>query len=303
MCLDTSLKSPYAFDMGKYFLLLLVLIAAPVREVNAGFFSAHSHARCGDEVSQGREWSYCIYRYPDSTDQVLYYFHGILGSEFSWETEGSEKTIIEHLRKNGKRPPTVVSISFGNEWFLAEQNSSDDSGLFEITTTHVLPRIENSLLGFKSRENLLFGLSMGGLNGAQLYFKKPGFFSRAALICGAMATVSPHGSDEEIDNYINRTGASRWRVQLMLSLARRYFPTEADWQKHSPLALAEQFLNPLSVPIYMSNGLSDPYGFHEGNLNFVEIAKNKGAPLISEFFPGTGHCKVDRTAIADFLIP
>jgi len=147
------------------------------------------------------------------------------------------------------------------------------------------------------------GESMGGFNASQLYFRNQSMFTKAALICGAMATVSPHASDAEVDAYIERTGASPLQVFIALSLARSYFPTEADWQKHSPVNLASQFLTPDSIPIYMSNGLKDKFGFHEGNLAFVQIALNLGSNISYDFAPNAGHCGADTTPIADFFQP
>lgn len=231
---------------------------------------------------------------------MVYYFHGINGDEREWE-RNSSKTMLARWSETQMAPPIVVSISFGKSWFLAEKNSSKWSGLYETVSLKVLPHIQNQLLGIVPQEHILFGLSMGGLNGSQLYFKLPFLFSRAALICPAMATVSPHAPKSEVDDYIQRTGADRWYVLLALALSRSHFPTEADWQKHSPVKLAHTFLTPLSPPIYMSNGLNDEFGFHEGNLAFVDIAQKNGAAITSKFQNG-GHCHVDLKPIADFLV-
>lgn len=271
------------------------LPAAPLRE-------NHPYADCGTETSlQKHNWSYCIYKYPGHSRKVVYYFHGLTGSERDWE-KYTEKDMLQQWERTGQPPPIVVSVSFGKVWFLAEQNSSLSSGLFEVYRDEVWPFLQARLNSQFPQEHILLGYSMGGLNASQLYFKMPQRFSRAALICGAMATVSPHADEADVTDYIKRTGAKRIHVLAALQISRHYFPTEVDWQKHSPLNLMVNGLTPLSPPIYMSNGLADEFGFHEGNQVFVGNAKSLQAPISSDFFPGGGHCHVDQRVIADFLV-
>lgn len=284
--------------MGKTILGMIFLVIGLGAQAQAGP-PEHRSSRCDSVNLDQRSWNYCIYRYPNSSNTVAYFFHGLMADEREWQNY--EKVVLKRWNDTQKRPPTVVSVSFGSAWFLAEKNASSNSGLFEYFTETALPYLQRQL-GFTSEENILFGLSMGGFNAAQLYFKLPGFFSRAALICPAMATVSPHASSAEVKEYIRRTGAQSWRVHIALNLAKSYFPTETDWQRHSPIKMAE-VLSPLSPPIYMSNGLKDEYGFHEGNLAFLQIAQDLGAPIESTFRPQGGHCHVDSLPIADFLVP
>lgn len=270
------------------------LPAHPLRE-------NHPYAECSQESSQNRNWSYCIYKYPGHSQKVVYYFHGLTGNERDWE-KYTEKDMLQRWTQTHQAPPIVVSVSFGKVWFLAEQNSSTSSGLFEVFRDHSWPLLQNKLAPLNPHEHILLGYSMGGLNASQLYFKIPHVFSRAAIICGAMATVSPHASDEAVTEYILRTGAKRMHVVAALQISKHYFPTEDDWQKHSPLSLAQASLRPESAPIYVSNGLADEFGFHEGNKVFVDLAVTKNTPISADFFPGGGHCHVNQSLIADFLV-
>jgi pimeloyl-ACP methyl ester carboxylesterase len=282
-------------------LFLYLASAQELEDTTTQRLPRNPFAQCGSEKTEKQKWSYCIYRYNNHSQKVVYYFHGLLGDERDWERR-SEKEMLAYWKSTGQQSPIIVSISFGKSWFLAEKNSSSKSGLYEIFSQKILPQIQNQFLAIIPEQNILLGFSMGGFNASQLYFKMPHVFSRAALICGAMATVSPHASRKEVEQYIQRTNAQSWRVLVALGLSRTYFPTENDWQKHSPVALAQQYLGPRSSPLYVSNGLEDEFGFHEGNLAFVDLAAKNGADVLSDFYPQGGHCDVDQTPIAEFLV-
>jgi len=64
-----------------------------------------------------------------------------MGNETTWEKESN---ILKRWSSNGKQPPTVVTISFGAQWFLGEKNSSSVSGLYEVVVNEVIPTIKTS---------------------------------------------------------------------------------------------------------------------------------------------------------------
>jgi len=261
--------------------------------------------KCESQLSNGFgvNWNYCMHRYPDSGDRVLFYFHGLGGSEKSWESGSTEKQMLQYWRNRGIKPPLVISISFGQAWFLAEKNNSPASGLYNVFVNGVLPFFQQKLSPIAVSGTYLMGVSMGGFNAAQLYLKNSNLFTRVALICPAMSMVSPHASDQEIQNYIASTGADPELVVKSLYLAKQFFPTEADWQKHSPNILAPLKGGPSLPPVYVSNGMADLYGFYQGNSDFVNKLKAKGTPVASNFYVGAGHCSINPIAAADALMP
>jgi len=91
--------------------------------------------------------------------------------------------------KNHERVPTVISVSFGPVWLLAEKNGSPYSGLLNAFTEKVMPMLEAQLGGLHGRR-LIVGESMGGFNTLQVALKTR-LFAKAAALCAPMAGVSP----------------------------------------------------------------------------------------------------------------
>jgi S-formylglutathione hydrolase FrmB len=257
---------------------------------------------CGVKKSvSGRQWKYCAHVYANSSRKVMYYFHGMNGNERSWRLEGFERKILKRWVEKGEQPPIVVSVSFGPTWLMVEKNSSKLSGIYEIFMNEIVPTIQNQVLRIQAEENWLMGVSMGGFNASQVYFKNPGFFTRAAIVCAAMTIVSPFDGKDKIHEYRERTHAKDLWVTAAMNISKDYLPTKEDWLRESPITQAISHFSPQSTPLYISNGTSDGFGFHEGDIIFGWIAKFKGAPIEQNFYAKKGHCEVDPLPIADYL--
>lgn len=243
-------------------------------------------------------WNYCVHKSSVSQSQdVLYYFHGLDGSEYEWEDSPVYQKVYQLW---GAQAPIVVSITYGSIWLLAEVNSSRYSGLYENFIHTSLPYIEKTEK-LNPLHRLLLGLSMGGFNAAQVYLKDPSLFSKVALACPALTTIGPYDGDAAIQAYISRTHAFQNNVYNALYLTSSYFPTEASWEKSAPIRLATESINPEFPPLYVSGGLQDEYGFFEGAKAFVDTANAKGAK--AAWIPLQGpHCTYDWQGTALFLI-
>lgn len=253
---------------------------------------------------------YCIHQpVGKSSGDVLYYFHGRGGSELQWQEEWYYTAQIraEWNKKHAWRP-TVISISFGPEWLLAEKNSSNLSGLFEFFTKSLLPMIENGIGGVKGRR-LAMGESMGGFNTTQLALKTR-LFSKAAILCAPMTTVSPFSPIADIEKFIEQSAAQHyWKpidptrvpnhVNSALNSLKAVFPSEKDWNTASPVVLAGTRKSRTSF--YVAAGFHDEYALYEGNEVFVEKLKASGMRV--EWHPmWGGHCVMDIPSLARFLV-
>jgi pimeloyl-ACP methyl ester carboxylesterase len=246
----------------------------------------------------GERWTYCVHRVnPSVNADVIYFLHGANGNADSWANSPYFRRIYDAW---GTQAPTVVSVSYGSVWLLAEKNTSAYSGLYTHFVKVALPSIEKEQALVPARR-LLAGASMGGFNSAQLYLKNPELFSKVALLCPALSEVGPYSGDDAIEDYITRTGASRALVNNSLYLTRLFFPTRAAYLTADPLPLARERVTRKSPDLLVSIGLQDGYGFFEGAEKFSEIAKSKGARATYVTVQGA-HCTWDWKAVTQFLV-
>lgn len=207
--------------------------------------------------------------------------------------------------------PTVVSISFGPIWVLAEKNASPVSGLFEAMTKMVIPSIEHILGGLKGRR-ILVGESMGGFNSIQLALKTT-LFEKAGIVCAPMAEkVSPFSTPEETKAFIEHSVGWQYykdhdpetvktAVGEMMQLSRGFFPTPEDFKGANPLTLAAEANPKITPTLYIANGFYDRYLSYESTETFVKLLKNRGVKTSWRPQWG-GHCSIDIPTLARFLV-
>ena len=225
-------------------------------------------------------FAYCIHK-PESTGSTdfIYYLHGSNMSEMTWSEEFYYTAQIRaEWARNGVAMPTVVSVSFGSIWLLAEPNSSAHGGLLPVFEQVVIPKIEAALGGVKGRR-IVLGESMGGFNSLQLALKTR-LFKKAAILCAPMADLSPFSDQPAIDAYIQKSTAwhyykdsnpqlVRSAVAEILGLVKAFFPRPAEWALADPLALAEGS-SALDAPrLYVAAGYYDRFAAYEGNQMFA----------------------------------
>lgn len=270
------------------------------------------------EQTQPLPFSYCIYESAGSQNpDVLYYLHGINGQVKSW----SEPTSFSHAlydlwEQNDQEAPTVVTFSFGPQWFLAQKNASPVSGLFEYTQAVVLPLLEQKMK-HKTGKRMMMGISMGAVNTIQLGFKPQTSrvveLSKLAIICAQMSEVSPYSGEQALADYLRQTQVYRYyqslnntavvedRFYFAINVARKVWPKAEDFATADPLVLAKEFAPTHSTEVYVSAQVKDRYANFEANQVFKNILLNNQIPTTWQPVWGE-HCDIDLKSLADFLI-
>lgn len=282
------------------------------------FFSLNLYAQECFEQTRPIPFSFCLYEDPESKNQdVLYYLHGINGSVKSWSEATSFSHALSKIWKQNKQDaPTVVTFSFGPQWFLAQKNESPLSGLFEVTQFVVLPQIEQKIK-HKVGKRMMMGISMGAVNAIQLGLKPETSetlgLSKLAIICAQMAEVSPHSSPEVLENYLEQTQAYQYYQSLnneqvvkdkfyfAINIAKKVWPSVRDFETADPLVLARNFTPLHPVEVYVSAQVKDRYANFEANEIFKNSLLNNDVPTIWRPVWGE-HCDVDLKSLANFLI-
>ncbi len=274
--------------------------ATPDQPVFSETTALGEEVTCFKNSYQSRAWNYCIAKTVGSTNpDVLFEFHGIGEDEHAWINGNRDYLIREAWHTQHLQAPTVVSVSFGNVWLLAEKNAKPASGLFEIFRDVVYPKIWQKL-GPIHGQKILLGASMGGFNGSQIYLKLPHLFDRYVLICPIIADVSPFSPQAAIQKYISSSGASPFRVYVMLNVARTYFSDEKSYDTAYPLQLAQKVLNASYPPVYLSCSYEDPYGIFKSVVAFKNLAASRGIQVGWRATHGP-HCTIDDNEVARVL--
>lgn len=284
--------------------LLLLYVAIPAQadfeeEMQSEVDAERLQFTCGAEKIQNVPFRYC-YRDLNTTNSqdIIYFFHGLDGSEETWFTQYLGTLIIQKWWKWWGYRPRIVTVSFGPQWLLVNNQRFP---LLPLFTKKIMPFLEGKIGGLKNGRRHLIGQSMGGFNAAEVSLKSPGLFSRVALLCPAISTVGPFSSSREIEDYIERTGASRELVKKMLTISRSVFLNQEDWNRHDPLLLLKNYRSPLKPKFYVSVGLEDGYGFQEGAGVFYALAKTRA--FLSKWWPVPGgHCSFSRKGTAHFIM-
>ncbi|MGZ3775076.1 MAG: alpha/beta hydrolase-fold protein [Pseudobdellovibrionaceae bacterium] len=261
--------------------------------------SERTRFTCDSDSAEGTSFSFC-YRNADTTNNndIVYFFHGLGGSEETWFTQFFGTLMIQNWWQLKGYKPRIVTVSFGRQWLLV--NNERDS-LLPLFTNKVMPFLERKIGGLKNGHRHLIGESMGGFNAAEVALKNPGLFSRVALLCPAITTIGPFSSSDQIEEYIERTGALTYMVQRMLKISRSIFINESDWEKHNPLTLIKNYRYPKRSKFFVSTGIWDTYGFQEGSRQFSQFANAHSFFSIWAPVPGP-HCNFNRYMTANFIM-
>lgn len=283
-------------------LLLYVFLFSQARaqsEASDEFESERLKYTCSGEQIQGVAFRYC-YRDLSTTNSndIIYFFHGLEGSEETWFTQYLGTLLIQKWWKHWGYRPRIVTVSFGPQWLLVNNQRYP---LLPLFLKKIMPFLEKKVGGLKMGHRHLIGQSMGGFNAAEVALQSPGTFQRVALLCPAITTVGPYSSDQEIESYIDRTGAQPKLVRRMLAISRAVFLNQADWVRHDPLLLLKKYRDHTKSKFYISVGLDDGYGFQEGAHQFYLLAKTEA--FFSKWLPVPGgHCSFNRLGTARFIM-
>lgn len=99
---------------------------------------------------------------------------------------------------------------------------------------------------------------------------------------------------------MKRTGANPKVALGIYLMAKKYVSNEEEWNKISPIDLIKK-ANIDYPELYLSCGLYDKFGNYEGTEALVKIANSKGVKTQWHPLYG-GHCAIDISSLADFLI-
>jgi pimeloyl-ACP methyl ester carboxylesterase len=281
--------------------LFLLAVAAVPAGLFAGEPPRPAEPEC-QELTFPVKWAYCIYPGEDDGSRVVYFMHGLGHSEKTWgeKKDGVGALLRDQWALDGKKRPTVISVSFGPFWLIAPRNGSKYGGLLEAFPVLVIPTVEKKLAKVPD-ERVLLGESMGGFNATQLAFKASKYWVRSAMLCPPITELGPNASPEAIKKFVEETGAKPDLVENAVKLSKTFFPTDEAWADAAPLNLVAKADGRSVPPLQVTCGNRDEYGFYPGSRKFALTGLGRGLKLDWRSLLA-GHCAMDAKATAAFLL-
>lgn len=263
---------------------------------------------CQTDWLQGTKVRWCRERLSNSSNQeVIYYFHGILGNEYSWKQSSLRLSLYQGAESKGTIPPQVITISLGDTWFIndVDRYMGTYTNRLVLFKEKIIPDIEQKLKLNVSKRYLI-GESMGGYNAFQLAAKYPSNFQKAVILCAAFLPVGPYSSNAEKQAFIarNKPWIQEEKLLQFMPAVLKDFPNAESWTKNNPINISANLQTTFPKSIISGNEY-DEFGFREGDQIVAENLWKDGNEI--EYFQvaKSSHCQHDKellTRVNRFLL-
>ena len=216
------------------------------------------------------------YEASDEPYPVVYFLHGLFGSERRWAERGARE-VVDQLIADGSVKPMVVAMPDGDNSFYV--NSVHGNAAYEdYLLNDFIPFIEKTYrikVGRPSRA--ISGVSMGGYGALMLAMRHPDLFSAASAHSAVLLPVP----------------ISQMPARLLQSFQSQFFEAvfgnpidEAYWSQHNPVDLAQSAEKLDTVHWYFDCGTEDRYGFFRGATKLHQVMETGGVPHEYGLYPG-----------------
>lgn len=287
---------------GLRFLRIAALAACFLLPLNSQTAAAQtfSPTRCATQVLGDEKFDWCFYAGASGSQRVLLFLHGAGGSVQSWSQNSRYQSFYADWAKQGGQAPHVIAISQGKTWFLKNAPTPLQEGFLQT----LLRQIENANQ-LNVTSHVLLGESMGGFNSSVLLLHAPKFFTRVALACPALTTLSPRSNENELNDFLQRHRPyvrEDWIRWWLGELSKAYVDA-AMWLAHNPLSNVGQ-TDLMGLKIFVTASHTDGYAFMDGTISFEQQARTHGADVQFIHHASANHCeetKESLRALARFL--
>lgn len=239
-------------------------------------------------------WNFCVHRYPGKNPDILYYVHGYTDSSKGWTTNSRDEhtermTQLQNLL--GENSPTVVLISYSNKFldsWLLSVSSRRQKGPLNATLDHftstAMPEIEKTFS--LSGKRILYGMSMGGFNAAQLCLHHPDLWSRCLFQQPLLIECNPYA----IPTDYRCLGGFMVKANF----------NESEWKENDPFPFATTTEASKLPNIFISGAKKDGFLLFNSNYAFAINLKNRGAHVEWHEYDGD-HLYFDPSLVYEFI--
>ncbi len=255
---------------------------------------------CGTMSASGfDQLKYCIQQNPAS-HVLLVHLHGAGQTEQSiFRTENNDDPVIAGLKRSGAPMPSIVTISAGRFWWLGTHRGDQIGG--------AVGAIESLVRDLRQKNAgidtvVLYGVSMGGFNGLQVFMRRPSLFTRALLNCPALTEANPFddGSWESDSDTKAAKPFSRWGFRRGL---QEEFSSSANWNESNPMNLLKSGHGKLlqGQEILVTTVGNDGFGFLSTPVKAAQMMSARGNLVTHLRTANAEHCFPDSAPFAAFI--
>jgi len=274
-----------------------------------------------ERLESGTSIKYCLSQMKENSKRLVYFFPGILHSEYAWIYQRKNRKLREKwhqilnqdlknsLKKNDVPDiPDVLAVSV-DPFFIAQQDDQVSQSLVK----EILIKIEKKV-GLNPKERIFYGNSLGAYNAFQLAYMTQKYplvqIQKLILGCPFIPVENPflkksYKTNFFIFNDYKSQSFSQIKESVYLWLLKRFqlykFKTQEDWLNSSPIFLAEK-INPQNFPLTdVVVGDHDDFYFMDGAKKLSQVLREKNILYQFKEING-GHCVVDTDQISDFIL-
>lgn len=240
-------------------------------------------------------YKYCVQKNADSK-VLMVHLHGAGQTEESIFRTDKQDPVISAIKRSGAPMPTIVTISQGRFWWL----SSSQTGNAAATIEALVRDLRQKNAGIDSV--VLYGVSMGGFNGLQVFMRRPSLFSRVVLSCPALIESNPF-DDSSWDNDPDTKAAkpfSRWGLRRGL---QEEFSSSGNWTESNPMNLLKRGQGKVlrGQEVLVTTVGADGFGFINTPVKAAKMLSARGNDVTHLKTSGAEHCFPDAGPMASFI--
>lgn len=205
-------------------------------------------------------------RYP-----VIYFLHGLFGSERKWEQRGSHK-VVDDLVAQKKLPPVIIVCPNGGNSFYINAKGQDSAKFSDMLVKDLVVWVDGKFrTQAQPAARALLGDSMGGYGAMVNVFRHPGIFGAVAV---HEASIFPADLDR-LPQWAKQGRGGR--SGLLHSLFGNPVD-QAYWLDHNLFHLAKTVEKEKlqATSIYFDVGKDDRFGLADPSKEWHELLKEKG---------------------------
>lgn len=257
-----------------------------------------SDVLCGSAEASGFDTVRYCYRSNSASNNMVVHFHGAGQNEESIFRTDKPDEIMSSITRSGLQMPTVLSISAGRLRWFSDRSSGDLNSLVN-TIDSIIKKVKGTA---PINTVVLYGVSMGGFNGLQVFTRKPEMFTRAIFSCPAWTDADPFSDSSWSNDPDTAAGKFFSRMGFRKTLQDE-FQSSANWKAGNPFERLKAGLRRATtrMPVLVTTVSDDGFGFINTPVRGAELLRTMGFIVSHQKTEAATHCHPAPGPLVDMM--